>query len=778
MSYNGIFVNSIFAMSKNSKILLLISFFVFLVFLRNFAFWSDSQTFILGDTAVDSLFIVSLSQHLDKFFSLKETPLAWNPSFMAVGIPSLSNIDIGFLYPPHLLIAFLAKLWGNPLLVFPFYIISLFLHLIMGSFFVYKILEGFWRLDYLSSLLGALLWIFIGFNLEYLAASSVTLSASYFPACFYFVISFTQSKKRKDFFWLFGLLSLSFFVGYPMISLVILGVCFITSIFFERNLDFKIFLKTIKIYILGVGLIVLPLNASLYFSSFLNLPYSTRAPLSWDSFFHNSAEVSDLVESILPQNTPFNRRNVINQDLASFSFVGLLIFFQVKDKLKFLKDRKNLILLSIGFLSLIISLGKLTVLPTLAFFLLPAASFFKRLSVLPMVSGFVFCFFVAQSFWPALKNKKTTGILKLIGGGLLILFLISQLMTILFVNQENLNLSGLQQSLGLVLILAITTWLAFKIYSFWPKLAVSWLFFALLLEAGTLVATKVSLNSPISARQILGPNRLITRLQELVGPGERVDIHGSQNSYCTDLFDLEQTTGYASVGSQYGVFLSEALNQGGSQADNLRDILGIKYLVRKAPIDNPGLKRIAPVFQPEGIPEFFAYNYELGQWEAEPAETEYFFYENPNALERVYLASDIKEGDQTKEILAEIGDLKNPRVVFIDKDDLEKKFLAEGEVELLDYKRNYLKVRTKTESVSFLANSTGYYPGWRVKINNQRANLIRTNWFMMGVYLPEGENLVEFYYLPYGILAGIIYLGSAGIFWSVKGKKLLENFLS
>src|SRR3989338_9822109 len=93
--------------------LLLIAAFISLIFIKNLAFWSTSQTFIFGDTAIYTLQLATLTKNLSSLFNLKQSILGWNPHFLSVGLPSLSVVDTGYLYPPHWIIAALTKLTGD-----------------------------------------------------------------------------------------------------------------------------------------------------------------------------------------------------------------------------------------------------------------------------------------------------------------------------------------------------------------------------------------------------------------------------------------------------------------------------------------------------------------------------------------------------------------------------------------------------------------------------------------------------------------------------------------
>ena len=103
--------------------------------------------------------------------------------------------------------------------------------------------------------------------------------------------------------------------------------------------------------------------------------------------------------------------------------------------------------------------------------------------------------------------------------------------------------------------------------------------------------------------------------------------------------------------------------------------------------------------------------------------------------------------------------LDNSRAVFISKYDMKNEKLARsGNIKTIEYNRNYIKVESDLKESAFIAASIGYFPGWWVKINGNWTTPIQTNWFMMGTYIPSGKNIIEFIYIPYGLIIGILYI--------------------
>ena len=766
-------------MAKDKKALLLITSFIFLIFIRNIAFWSKEQTFIFGDTSIYALYLAALSENLTTILSAKQSLLLWNPNYLSVGIPTLSALDMGFLYPPNLGLVVITRLLGNSLLIFPFFTLLTFLHLGFGGFFIYKILNIHWKLDRFSSLIGGLLWLFTGYNLEFIAASSILFASSYLPACFYANIKYKETNEMKYFFLFFLLLAGSFLVGYPIPSLIILLVCITYNLLNNVGYDLKkVFLKIMKEQLKGLFLITVPIISPLYLTSFYNFSRTIRGNIiDLHGFLSNSVQISNLTESIIPLNTPFNRTSTTNLVYLYVSIVAILILLQAKERAAVFKDRRNISIVVFGIIGGILALGGITSIPTLIYLTTPIISFFRRLSVFSLIPSFAFCLLVPQYIKSALDQKVLSrplvaGLKIMVG-----LLLAIQVAKVLYKGDVNpLDYNSLLQSLGFIAIVCTITTTAIVSFRYDSKIARGLLILALLIEAGTVIASKAYINSKTNPARVFAPNDLTRYIQKIIKPGERVDMLETQHNYSTDYLKIEQTAGYLALASEYGVRVNEALTYKGKDYNpkNLRDILGVKYIVKKGDTDNPDLKKVVEIPQKPQNPNFYSFNYTSLSWEVDPENTHYSIYENPTALPRLYLASGIITiTEQNKYLIGYFEKLESPKTVIINESDIEKHEISEeGVVEIQEYKRNYIKASVKSSDPTFLANSTGFYPGWSVRINGKEKEPIQTNWFMMGVYVPKGDSVVEFYYTPHGINWGLLYISFASMYWLIKRRSL------
>ena len=578
----------------DKKIILIFLAFLCLIFIRNIAVWSKEQSFIFADTAIYALYLAAFSENITSIFSPQNNFLGWNPNYLATGIPTLSIIDLGYLYPPNFFLAAVAKILGNPLLVFPFTTISAFLHLAFGAFFIYKILNNHFKLKKYASIIGGILWIITGYNLEYLSATSVLFAGSYLPVCFYLNLKRKAENKDRYFFLSFVLLAFSFLAGYPMPSVIILLTVAVYNLLTASDIKNE-FISVVKDNLLGFFLITLPLISPLYFSAIANFPQSVRGTvLTLEGFVSNPIRIFNLAESILPVNTPFNTTSSTNIVYFSLGTVALITILQAKQKREIFKDIRLLALLVLAVFGATFAAGGTTYFPTLVYLTTPIITFFRRLAVFSLISSFAVCLIVPHYIKNAMEQKGISEPLAFLIKIFAILVIAAQVFRIAYKGTDLfLNYPALIQSLSVIFITGTFTVCAFIAYAKNKKVGMTIFAIALLIDSGTQVASKIYLNSKTNPLAVFEPNELTNYLKENTKTGDRVDILSTQHNYSSDYLGLAQTAGYVALASEYGIRINELMPLSQSQYDskNLRDILGVKYIVKKGDLEDSNLKK-------------------------------------------------------------------------------------------------------------------------------------------------------------------------------------------
>lgn len=93
------------------------------------------------------------------------------------------------------------------------------------------------------------------------------------------------------------------------------------------------------------------------------------------------------------------------------------------------------------------------------------------------------------------------------------------------------------------------------------------------------------------------------------------------------------------------------------------------------------------------------------------------------------------------EAVVDVSKFPQDRVVF-GTDSL-------SEINLIEYKPNYLKYTSKNQQDGLAVFSEVYYPyGWQVTVNGEEANHFRANYVLRALALPAGEHTIEFSFEP------------------------------
>ena len=71
-----------------------------------------------------------------------------------------------------------------------------------------------------------------------------------------------------------------------------------------------------------------------------------------------------------------------------------------------------------------------------------------------------------------------------------------------------------------------------------------------------------------------------------------------------------------------------------------------------------------------------------------------------------------------------------------------------NEMEILSLESNYIKILVNTQKEGYLVLSDTYYPGWKVFVDGKEKKIMKANYIMRSVTVPEGKSVVEFHFKP------------------------------
>ncbi|MGP0566093.1 MULTISPECIES: YfhO family protein [unclassified Nitrospina] len=127
-----------------------------------------------------------------------------------------------------------------------------------------------------------------------------------------------------------------------------------------------------------------------------------------------------------------------------------------------------------------------------------------------------------------------------------------------------------------------------------------------------------------------------------------------------------------------------------------------------------------------------------------------------NALPRAFLVPAMRQGPEIKLINTFFAKDFDPRKeVLLDQPvDFQPSERFDGTVQSIEYSPNHVTVRTRQEGNGFLVLLDSYFPGWTVHVDGKPAPLLRAYHFFRAVPLESGMHLLQFKYVPEGLVEG------------------------
>lgn len=170
---------------------------------------------------------------------------------------------------------------------------------------------------------------------------------------------------------------------------------------------------------------------------------------------------------------------------------------------------------------------------------------------------------------------------------------------------------------------------------------------------------------------------------------------------------------------------------------NLLDLLNIKYVISKFELK---INQLKLVYEDEAIK----------------------IYWNTTCFPRVFLVSNVRVIKDRNRILAV---MKSPsfdptKEVILEEEIPNGKFeIRNSKFEIIDYQPNKVIIKAHSSNDCILFLSDTYYPGWRAFVDGKLTKVYRANYTFRAISFPAGEHEIEFVYLPFCFLVGIV--GSA-----------------
>lgn len=96
---------------------------------------------------------------------------------------------------------------------------------------------------------------------------------------------------------------------------------------------------------------------------------------------------------------------------------------------------------------------------------------------------------------------------------------------------------------------------------------------------------------------------------------------------------------------------------------------------------------------------------------------------------------------------------------------------TDARAEITRYEPSRIDLLTHSSGNSVLVLSENDYPGWRVYIDGQAAEVLRVNFALRGVVVPAGDHQVSFVYRPWSVMGGLLVSLITGVGLIVIGRR-------
>lgn len=133
-------------------------------------------------------------------------------------------------------------------------------------------------------------------------------------------------------------------------------------------------------------------------------------------------------------------------------------------------------------------------------------------------------------------------------------------------------------------------------------------------------------------------------------------------------------------------------------------------------------------------------------------------YENINVMPRAFMVyRSIVEPDIQQSLALISNDAFDPaQTVLLATGDRLDGEPGTAEVRFLSLNNNEVDLQVQTSQPGYLVLSDTYYPGWRAFVDGQEVKVLRANHAFRAVFLPTGAHEVQFKFRPLAVFVGLV----------------------
>ena len=153
--------------------------------------------------------------------------------------------------------------------------------------------------------------------------------------------------------------------------------------------------------------------------------------------------------------------------------------------------------------------------------------------------------------------------------------------------------------------------------------------------------------------------------------------------------------------------------------------------------------------------------------------------ENTDVFPRTYLVNKFTtvEYDKAQDLLLRNSNFDLRHNVIIenqlpsdDENSLKSSVLDENSSSTItSYSANDVKISVHSKGSALLLLTDTYYPGWKAYVDGKESDIYRADGLVRAVFVPAGNHIVEFSYMPksfvIGVIISIVTASLLGGFW-------------
>lgn len=141
-------------------------------------------------------------------------------------------------------------------------------------------------------------------------------------------------------------------------------------------------------------------------------------------------------------------------------------------------------------------------------------------------------------------------------------------------------------------------------------------------------------------------------------------------------------------------------------------------------------------------------------------------YRNRSYLPRAFIVDSFVIGEG-KGVLEEMKRVDLQRVAVFDVSEAPKMVtgkLSSWSTKVVNYEPNRVVIEAETDAPAILIYSGNWYPFWKARVDGQEARVLRADYTLMGIEIPEGKHRVEIWYDARLEKLGLLIMGLSLIF--------------